>query len=1395
MSVGVGLTAKTDLFSPDRIVRQFEPGVTIQAMVDDINYTPPEWAKVVCIVNDRLVPRERWSEEVPNEGDIVQINLVPLGGDNTKQAFTTIFVLAVAVVATYATGNPAVGAAVASAAGVGLAYLTAPPKPKDLEISQGSTVTGQSNQVIRDGVIPKIYGRVRVTPPHGALPFTEVAGDDLYIRMLLCPGHGPLDISDIRIGDTPIAAFGDDVEVEIREGRPTDAPLTLYSNDVFEENPGIEVTKAGGPVIRTTRPDTDEITVDLTFPNGIFRRSKSGKIKETFVQYRVEYAPAGTNAYLPFTGGGPFAHETERGGVIRVTFRAKPIASGQFDVRIIRETGDPEPTGRVTSEASWTALRSITYQDPLPYPNLAKVALRIKRDGNVDRVNMICHSYLEDYNGVGWVESLTNNPASIFRDILIGGANANPLSTTRLREDEDLVPWHTYCAAQNFDFNGVFEDEGTVDARLRAIASAGRAFFRIPDGRYGVGIDQLQTTPVAMFTPRNSKNFQGFRSHAKTLHAVRVLFVNEDEDFEEDERLVFADGFDELNADPGRIEVIDYRNSGVTNSNTIWRHGRFYLAQNILRQERWTLEIGLQSLVITRGDLVRIANDVILVGGDVPSARVKSVTSNGGGDTTSITVDDLFTMEAGNNYGIQAQVVDTSDQPQIVTAPIDFNLGPQATVTFTTPIPATQAIRPGDLVSFGIAGVETIECIVAGITPSADWTARLDLVAAAPGIHNADTGAIPPFNSNITLPGDFFGNPPDTPVIDRVFLEKVNSPVQPDTAHGETIVVVLAKASSNRQPPENYQVRLRIRGEAEFSQRHIFPGDSAQLALPPVPVDKTYELQVRALGRSPAGIPNESPFSGLVEINVPKPDSTTADIPQIVGLELFDQANNTEFSGRDPKFVWRLTAGLGSLEIENDITTAFSDPALSFYEVRILNPDRTTERRTDLIRVPEYTYRYEDNFEDAKRLNRDFGLPAIPARDFVIGIKILDTFGREGPERFLSVNNPSPATPSGLNISGGIGQIFVSATAPSDPDFVGMKVWASNQSGFIPNDQTNLVARAQQNHVTFQALSGEELFVRAAFFDVFSEDVSVLNISSEFAVSVASVDAIPDFTFEDILFTPDSPNPNEVSWTAGTANVLVGGVATPDTVVAGSAVYPGSGSLFLYYVAGSGQIFASTDPSAAAASNARVLAIYKGGATLTSGNGDVIIDGSTIAAGTIVGQAMAAGTITGDLLSGTNLIVDSAQIGNLVVETSNIADLAVNRITTNVINGPTSGFTTDNTFFTVSAANVVMEGGTVIITADFIWRYQEFGKTGNTVEFETRLLKNGTVIKTIPIDSLTFNASAADFTRKYITFREVDQVGASNVNYTVQIRYIGTHFSGNGLSVAERNLVIQEVKK
>ena len=81
-------------------------------------------------------------------------------------------------------------------------------------------------------------------------------------------------------------------------------------------------------------------------------------------------------------------------------------------------------------------------------------------------------------------------------------------------------------------YNQVIDYMTSVEDMLWEVAAAGRAAPTYLDGKYSVVEDRPLTTPVQHFTPRNSWNFSMEKVFVKTPHAFRVLFPNEEKNWE-----------------------------------------------------------------------------------------------------------------------------------------------------------------------------------------------------------------------------------------------------------------------------------------------------------------------------------------------------------------------------------------------------------------------------------------------------------------------------------------------------------------------------------------------------------------------------------------------------------------------------------------------------------------------------------------------------------------------------------------------------------------------------------------------------------------------------------------------------------------------------------------------
>ena len=109
------------------------------------------------------------------------------------------------------------------------AALPLPRPPVLPQASPTYTIGAQGNQARIEQAIPVQYGRLLAWPDFAAQPYTEFAGNEQYLYQLLCLGAGEYDIEEIRIEDTPIAAFAEITTEIIAPG----AQVTLFPTNVI----------------------------------------------------------------------------------------------------------------------------------------------------------------------------------------------------------------------------------------------------------------------------------------------------------------------------------------------------------------------------------------------------------------------------------------------------------------------------------------------------------------------------------------------------------------------------------------------------------------------------------------------------------------------------------------------------------------------------------------------------------------------------------------------------------------------------------------------------------------------------------------------------------------------------------------------------------------------------------------------------------------------------------------------------------------------------------------------------------------------------------------------------------------------------------------------------------
>lgn len=846
-----------------------EKGKSIKGIIDQMyeaNGIPPVWRDygVMVEINGIPVTREDW-HLTPSESDHVMIHVAVHGGGGSgsgkKDTTRTILSIVVVVVATIVTiwGGGWGGGVAAAALGVsegvagsimGMAVMTAgmllinalcPIRSLDTDqeasdSGQTYSITGARNMMNPFGVVPVVLGTHKMFPCIATQPWIELVGNDEYLRMAFVWGYGRLAIGTIYIGDTPITSYSD-CTVITYEGLAGDAALQLIPQSSKSIAIGVELPYAA-EVVRAAPLDVDYINLEVSWPGGL--GSNYGDEDGPIPTSCMIYVYVRTNGGAWGLGYSFLQNSVYTTKAARMGFGFQASRALAYEIKMVKMTPDGDGQNNWNT-CAWINVQGYKNEDPVTFPKpLAITEVRIKAsqqlNGVIDTLNATVSSYAPIWNGAAWSagEAITNNPAALFRKVLMHNANARPRTAAQI-DDAGLGAWYTFCANRGYAFNQVRDFRSSVWETLADIAQAGRASPTLTDGLWGVVVDSGTESVVQHITPRNSWGFSAEKVLYNKPHAFRCAFSNELENYAKDEIIVYDDGYNSSNATI--FESLEF--PGITSPALVWKFGRYHMAQARLRPERYTVNLDFEHLVCRRGSKVRVSHDVPLWGSGW--GRVKSLTTSGA-HTTGVILDDLIVMEAGKSYCVRFRLPDAGNTSLLV--PVDTTAGETNTLTFTTPVAVASGPAVGDLAMFGETSLETVECLVQSIERSGDYTAKLTLVDKSPEIYLADTGAIPAFNTHVTRPTDLTKLVPGPPAITGVrsgteCLEVLNGAIK------ARIFVSLHPALSNIKI-DHYRVRYTPLAGSEYSFVDVSP-ESTTAILPDVVDGFTYSIQAQAV--------------------------------------------------------------------------------------------------------------------------------------------------------------------------------------------------------------------------------------------------------------------------------------------------------------------------------------------------------------------------------------------------------------------------------------------------------------------------------------------------------------------------------------------------------------------
>ena len=371
----VPVTALVHPLQIHRQLRSVESGRSVESVVTEL--VPMEFLdRIIVSINGEIVPEvladarhsraghhrlarrpTRWQRGVKSlERAILSIAVIAIAFAvlGPAGAFTAGGLLtAGSMVAT-----AAYGAIVAGISMVGSLLINAIIPPSS--ISNGGAgsagtqtfgIAGIQNQELPYGVVPRVFGRTLMTPPKGAHSYTVITSDDnyTYLYALFDLGPGPVAISAIQIGQTPIDDFAE-VEYETREGRDTDDPITIFTNAVTQTPLSIAFPTNRSTATQRTPINTEHIELDITFPGGLFDTNGSGNLTSQSMNFNIQVktVPGGSVLQdLNHTVTGTSASSVAN------TIVMDDQAAGQYDI-VVTMNSTPPDAQKGTALGYWT---------------------------------------------------------------------------------------------------------------------------------------------------------------------------------------------------------------------------------------------------------------------------------------------------------------------------------------------------------------------------------------------------------------------------------------------------------------------------------------------------------------------------------------------------------------------------------------------------------------------------------------------------------------------------------------------------------------------------------------------------------------------------------------------------------------------------------------------------------------------------------------------------------------------------------------------------------------------------------------------------------------------------------------------------------------------------------
>ncbi len=825
------VVVKDDPFSdrPPRLLKA-KSGTPISELVDMAGFEQLEIDHTEASINGEAIDAELWAE-TPGQ-DHVQLVVLPQGGGDGNKLLRTVLTIAVIVAAFYL--GPEVAAffaAEGTKAFAAISYLTTavittvgqlainsilPPPTYDFGDQPDPVyfIEGQRNRLNPLQPINTVLGRHRIVPNLGARPYPEIRGDDTYYYMVVELGPIDIEVTDRRVGDTPLA----NIDGVVYQSRlvPTDPHPTMASRQVISETVGATLL-VSDPELRRTASDVIDCDLIFAFPQGLGGTNKKGNPTSLTVNIQVRYrevinpgpgetfgdwrfASARTNALYPeFRGfenmlalsGGGIGGDPNFGTSASFSFtEAKPAqpffrqvgfsfpSEGTYEVEVERISAD-STDAREFDDVTWQTILSKRDEPIINRDDVAYEVYRFKgtdeTSGAIDELNMVVGRWMPAF------------PDAVLDQADLSGVTAADLSITKVSSNpweqslwlkrngfgarqpvtDDGFDWPSFAAAakdardRGLKFDYYVNRDVNVDDLVDLVArSGGEGRVYSYNNILTAGLDRPIAAPSHVFRDQTARNVSTAKSFAEEVHAYIVTFNDANNGWRTREVTIYVDGYDKQTAT--KFESIQV--PGKTDWDDLHRAvGQLY-RNSRLQSTTMDLEVPKDSLDNSLRLMGRVSVATRVITQVQGSGIVRGITESAG-EVTDVELDQE--IEMGPSFpGLAIKWVSLDgDGQQVLSSPAPLDIPAQdgrvTSVTLTTPVPTASGPAAGNDYIIGPIGTDLYEGLLQNAEDAGRDYVRLFLKSYAEARFDETGYSIPAYAIEPVLP---FGSSPPSPV-------------------------------------------------------------------------------------------------------------------------------------------------------------------------------------------------------------------------------------------------------------------------------------------------------------------------------------------------------------------------------------------------------------------------------------------------------------------------------------------------------------------------------------------------------------------------------------------------------------------------------------------------------